>query len=85
MIEIVLTQYEKHQPHDIVLKTCQCKNETEAARWLRDSWDNECDDIFGKNPIKIRKLAKQIKETGDVMIETPYCADTKITWTIVRH
>lgn len=85
MIEIVLTQYEKHQPHDIVLDSYKCDSETEAARWLRDSWDNECEDMFGKNPIKIRKLAKQIKETGDVVIDSPWECDAQLTWTIIKH
>lgn len=85
MIEITVTQYEKHQENDIILDSYNCDNENEAARWVKDSWDNECEDLFGKNPIDIRKLAKQIKTTGDVVIETPFCADSQITWTIINH
>lgn len=85
MIEITVTQYEKHQENDIILGSYICDNEIEAARWVKDSWDNECEDMFGENPIKIKKLASEIKKTSDVVIETPYCADAKITWTIIKH
>ena len=85
MIEITVTQYEKHQENDIILDSYNCDNEIEAARWVKDSWDNDCEDMFGENPIKIKKLASEIKKTGDVVIETPYCADAQITWTIIKH
>lgn len=84
MIEITVTQYEKHQIDDIVLDSYKCNSETEAARWVKDSWDNECDDMFGDNPININKLANQIKNKAVVVIETPYCADTQIDWTIIN-
>ena len=41
--------------------------------------------MFGENLIKIKKLASEIKKTGDVVIETPYCSDSQITWTIIKH
>lgn len=85
MIEITVTQYEKHQENDIILDSYNCDNEIEAARWVKDSLDNECEDMFGENPIKIKKLASEIKKTGYVVIETPYCADAQITWTIIKH
>lgn len=71
MIEITVTQYEKHKENDIILDSYNCDNEIEAARWVKDSWDNECEDMFGENPIKIKKLVSEIKKTGDVVIETP--------------
>ena len=85
MIEITVSQYEKHQDNDIVLDSYKCDSETEAARWVKDSWDNECDDMFGNNPIKINKLANEIKNKAVVVIETPYCSDTQIDWTIIKH
>ena len=85
MIEITVTQYEKHQENDIILDSYNCDNEIEAARWVKDSWDNECEDMFGENQIKIKKLASEIKKTGYVVIETPYCADSQIIWTIIKH
>ena len=85
MIEITVTQYEKHQENDIILDSYNCDIEIEAARWVKDSWDSECDDMFCKNPIKIMKLAKEIEKTGYVVIETPYCSDAQITWTIIKH
>ena len=85
MIEITVTQYEKHQKTDTIIDYGQCSDEINAANWVKDSWDNECEDMFGENPIKIKKLAKEIEKTGDVVIETPYCSDVKITWTIIKH
>lgn len=85
MIEITVTQYEKHQENDIILDSYNCDNEIEAARWVKASWDNECEDMFGENPIKIKKLASEIKKTGVVAIETAYCADSQIIWTIIKH
>lgn len=85
MIEITVTQYEKHKENDIILDSYNCDNEIEAARWVKDSWDNECEDMFSENPIKIKKLASEIKKTGVVAIETPYCADAQISWTIIKH
>ena len=84
MIEITVTQYTKHQVDDIVIDYYKCDSETEAAHWVKDSWDNECEDMFGANPIKIKKLASEIKKAGDVVIETPYCSDIQITWTIIN-
>lgn len=84
MIEITVTQYDKHQEIDIVLDSYNCDNEFEAARWVKNSWNNECADMFGANPIKIKKLAGEIKKAGDVVIETPYCSDIQITWTIIN-
>lgn len=85
MIEITVTQYEKHQENDIILDSYNCDNEIEAARWVKDSWDNECEDMFGENPIKIKKLANEIEKSGHVVIETPYCNDIQITWTIIKY
>lgn len=85
MIEITVTQYNKHQMTDIVLDSYNCDNEINAANWVKDSWDNECEDMFCTNPIKIMKLAKEIEKTGYVIIETHYCSDTQITWTIIKH
>ena len=85
MIEITVTQYDKHQKTDIVLDYGQCSDEINAANWVKDSWDSECDDMFGTNPIKIKKLAKEIEISGHVVIETPYCSDAQITWTIIKH
>lgn len=85
MIEVTVTQYEKHQENDIVLNSYKCDSEIEAARWVKNSWDNECDDMFGKNPIIIKKLANEIKKTAHVVIDTPYCADSQITWTIIKQ
>jgi hypothetical protein len=85
MIEIIVTQYEKHQENDIVLDSFHCYREIDAARWVKDSWDNVCDDMFGKNPIIIKKLANEIKKIGYVVIDTPYCDDAQITWTIIKH
>lgn len=85
MIEITVTQYNKHQMTDIVLDSYNCDNEINAANWVKDSWDNECEDMFGINPINIIKLANEIEISGHVVIETPYCADAQITWTIIKH
>ena len=85
MIEITVTQYNKHQMTDTILDYGQCSDEINAANWVKDSWDSECDDMFGTNPIKIKKLAKEIEISGHVVIETPYCSDAQITWTIIKH
>lgn len=84
MIEITVTQYDKHQKTDIVLEYGQCNDEINAALWVKESWDLQCGDMFGKNPIKIMKLAKEIEKNGSVVIETPYCSDIQITWTIIK-
>lgn len=82
MIEITVTQYENM--NDSVLDYHQSSDISNAANWVKDSWDYELDGIVNKS-LSIKSLIKKINNNEIVTIKSPYVSNIQIIWTICKH